>query len=71
MGKCVVCEKLTSGSLEFCKLHFTQHKSDILDKRPWVKIMKNDAQRQRRQREKDLNNVSLDQLVDRQYEKLY
>jgi len=71
MGRCVVCDHLTSGSLEFCKKHFNDHKQEILDKKPWVKIMKNDAQRQRRQREKDLNNVSLDQLVDRQYEKLY
>lgn len=71
MGRCVVCDKLTSGSLEFCKVHFKIHKEDIIEKKPWVKTMKNDAQRQRRQREKDLNNVSLDQLVDRQYEKLY
>ena len=71
MGRCVVCDRLTSGSLEFCKIHFKEHKEDIMDKKAWTKVMKNDAQRQRRQREKDLNNVSLDQLVDRQYEKLY
>jgi hypothetical protein len=71
LGRCVVCDKLTSGSLEFCKIHFKTHKDDIIDKKPWVKILKNDAQRQRRQREKDLNNVSLDQLVDRHYERQY
>lgn len=71
MARCVVCEKITSGSLEFCKKHFREHKSDIEDKKPWVKELKNDAQRQRRQREKEYNNTSLDQIMDRQYEKMY
>lgn len=71
MGRCVVCEKITSGSLEFCKVHFKNHKQDIQEKKPWVKELKNDAQRQRRQREKELNNTSLDAIMDRQYEKLY
>lgn len=71
MARCVVCEKITSGSLEFCKVHFRQHKADIEEKKPWVKELKNDAQRQRRLREKEFNNTSLDQLMDRQYEKPY
>jgi hypothetical protein len=71
MARCVVCEKLTSGSLEFCKVHYRLHKKDIEDKKPWVKELKNDAQRQRRLREKEFNNTSLDQMMDRQYEKQY
>lgn len=71
MARCVVCEKLTSGSLEFCKLHYNQHKNDIAEKKAWVRELKNDAQRQRRQREKEYNNTSLDQIMDRQYEKMY
>lgn len=71
MARCVVCETITSGSLEFCKKHFNQHKGDIADKKPWVRELKNDAQRQRRQREKEFNNTSLDAIMDRQYEKMY
>ncbi len=67
----MVCEALTSGSLEFCKKHFNQHKEDIVDKKPWVRELKNDAQRQRRQREKEFNNTSLDAIMDKQYEKAY
>lgn len=66
-----MCETLTSGSLEFCKKHFNQHKDDIQEKKPWVRELKNDAQRQRRQREKEYNNTSLDAIMDKQYEKMY
>ena len=47
------------------------HKEDINEKRPWVRELKNDAQRQRRLREKEFNNTSLDEIQDRQYEKNY
>ena len=67
----MVCEKLTSGSLEFCARHYKEHKEDILDKKPWVKALKNDAQRERRRRERELNDTSLDQIMDNQYQKVY
>lgn len=66
-----MCDRITSGSLEFCKIHYKEHKQDIEDKRPWVKVLKNDAQRQRRLREKEFNNTSLDEMMDRHYEKPY
>ena len=67
MARCVVCDKLTSGSLEFCKSHYNQFKNEIIEKRPWVKSLKNDAQRERRRRERE-QEVSLDALLDPQFE---
>lgn len=69
MGTCVVCEHKTSGSLEFCKIHYQQFKSEIADKRPWVRVLKNDAQRERRRREKEFDNTSLDAIADRSYDR--
>ena len=63
MGKCVVCERLVSGSLEFCKKHYHDHQDDIQNKRPWVKALKNEAQRERRRKERE-QEVSLDALLD-------
>ena len=68
MAKCVVCEANTSGSLEFCKDHFKEFNEDIRDKKPWVKELKNDAQRERRRNKKEYNNTSLDQIMDMEYE---
>ena len=67
MGRCVICEHQTSGSLEFCKNCYAQHKDDVKEKAPWVRSLKNDAQRQRRRREKEFNDVSLTAIMDRQY----
>lgn len=67
MSKCVVCEHPTSGSLEFCQKHYKEHEVDIKDKKPWVRILKNDAQRERRRREKEYENTSLDAILDRSY----
>lgn len=67
MSKCVVCEKGTSGSLEFCQTHYNEYKEDILGKKPWVRVMKNEAQRERRRREKEFENTSLDQILDRSW----
>lgn len=64
MSRCVICERVTSGSLEFCKKHYTDHKDDIRDKKPWVKSLKNDAQRERRRREREFNDTSLDAILD-------
>lgn len=69
MAKCVVCEKSTSGSLEFCQRHYTQYKDDIREKRPWVRVLKNDAQRERRRQEREHDNASLDAIMDRYLEK--
>jgi hypothetical protein len=67
----VVCEKGTSGSLDWCQKHFNEYKDDIKGKRPWTKALKNEAQRERRRREKEFNNVSLDGILDREYVKRY
>lgn len=71
MARCVVCEKSTSGSLEFCQIHYKMHKEDILLKKPWVKALKNDAQRERRRNEREQENTSLDQILDATYNKRY
>lgn len=69
MGECVVCTRKTSGSLEFCRVCYTEHKDDIKNKKPWVRVLKNDEQRERRRREKEFDNASLDQIIDRTYER--
>jgi len=71
MASCVICERKTSGSLEFCQTHYREHKEDILAKKPWVRILKNDAQRERRRNEKDRENTSLDRILDSAYERRY
>ena len=67
MALCVICEVKTSGSLEFCQKHYKEHKEDIKSKRPWVKVLKNDAQRERRRREKEFDNQSLDEILNGDY----
>jgi len=67
VAKCVICEKATSGSLEFCQRHYHEFKNDIKEKRPWVRSLKNDAQRERRRREKEFDNQSLDEILDGAY----
>lgn len=67
MARCVVCDALTSGSLEFCKKHYTEHKEDIIDKKPWVRVLKNEAQRERRRNNKEYDNASLDAIMDSEY----
>jgi hypothetical protein len=69
MASCVVCEKATSGSLEFCGKHYNQFKDDIKDKKPWVKSLKNDAQRERRRREREYEDTSLDKMMDSYHER--
>lgn len=69
MGKCVVCERPTSGSLEFCRVDYKKYKRDIQEKKPWVRVLKNDAQRERRRRDKEFDNTSLDAIVDRAYDR--
>jgi hypothetical protein len=69
MARCVICEGNTSGSLEFCGKHYNEYKDDILEKKSWVRVLKSDAQRERRRREREYDNASLDEIVDRQYNK--
>jgi hypothetical protein len=71
MSKCVVCERATSGSLEFCRKHYNDHKGDILDKKPWVKALKNEAQRERRRQEREYQDVSLDHIMEKFTDKRY
>jgi len=67
VARCVICEKVTSGSLEFCQSHYREFKDDILEKKPWVKSLKNDAQRERRRNERESENTSLDAIIDNAY----
>jgi hypothetical protein len=67
MSRCVICEHPTSGSLEFCKKHYTDFKEDINDKRPWVRALKNEAQRERRRRDKEYSDISLDAILDSEF----
>jgi hypothetical protein len=71
VAKCVICERVTSGSLEFCQRHYNEHKRDIKEKRPWVKALKNDAQRERRRKEREFDDTSLDAILDAQIQKRY
>ncbi len=71
MARCVVCERPTSGSLEFCKTHFSEFKEDIIEKKPWVRVLKNDAQKERRRTNKEYDNASLDAIMDSEYNKRY
>lgn len=71
MSRCVVCDKATSGSLDWCQKDYKEYKEAIKEKRPWTKALKNEAQRERRRREKEFNNVSLDGILDREYVKRY
>jgi hypothetical protein len=68
-ARCVVCDDPTSGSLEFCKNCYNQNKDDVRDKKPWVRALKNDAQRERRRRQREYEDTSLDAIIDRQFEK--
>jgi len=67
MSKCVICERITSGSLEFCKAHYNDYKEEIKEKRPWIKALKNEAQRDRRRRDKEFNDISLDAILDNEF----
>jgi len=67
MAECVVCSHPTSGCLEFCTKCYREHKEDIKNKKPWVRVLKNDAQRERRRREKELSDTSLDGLLEGHY----
>lgn len=68
MARCCVCEFPTSGSLEFCRVHYDEFRDDISQKKPWVRELKNDAQRERRRNKKEFDNMSLDAIMDREYD---
>jgi len=67
LARCVVCERVTSGSLEFCRKHYNDFKDDIADKKPWVRVLKNESQRERRRNNKEYDNTSLDAIIDGEY----
>lgn len=47
-------------------MHYREHFSDIKEKKPWVKELKNDAQRERRRQKREFENtLSLDQLMEK------
>lgn len=66
-----MCDRPTSGSLDWCQKDYKEHKEDILGKEPWVKSLKNASQRERRRREKEYQDTSLDAIIDRRYERDY
>jgi len=57
--------------LEFCKKDYKIHRQDIEDKKSWVKHLKNDAQKERRRREREFEDTSLDAMMDITYKKQY
>jgi len=69
MASCVVCDRKTSGSLEFCRTHYGEYKEDIMNKRPWVRVLKNEAQKERRRKEREFDYASLDEIMDRSYDR--
>jgi hypothetical protein len=71
MSRCIVCDKATSGSLDWCRTHYNEYKDDIIEKKSWVRALKNDSQRERRRREKTFEDTSLDQIIDRHYPTRY
>ncbi len=71
MGSCIGCERATSGSLDWCQRCYKVHKDDILNKEEWVRSLKNASQRERRRREKEYADTSLDAIIDRRYERDY
>jgi ribosome-binding protein aMBF1 (putative translation factor) len=64
MAECVVCAKVTSGSLEFCQVCYHRWKDEIKNKKPWTKVLKNDAQRERRRKKREYEDSSLDELME-------
>lgn len=71
MAKCVVCERPTEGSLEFCQRDYKTYKNDIKSKKPWVRVLKNDSQRERRRREREYQDTSLDAILDREFSRKF
>lgn len=65
MAECVICGRKTSGSLEFCQNDYKQHREEIKEKRPWVRVLKNDAQRERRRRDREFGDQSLEAIQER------
>jgi hypothetical protein len=66
MAKCCICDDPTSGSFEFCRKHFETYREEIAEKKPWVKALKNEAQRERRKRDKESLTTSLDAILEYQ-----
>lgn len=64
MAECVVCSGQTSGSLEFCRKCYHSHKEDITNKKPWTKVLKNEAQKERRRKKREYEDTSLDEIMD-------
>lgn len=71
MGLCVSCDRKTSGSLDWCQNCYKTYKNEIFEKAPWVKSLKNASQRERRRREREYLDASLDEILDRKYERDY
>lgn len=67
----MVCDSKTSGSLEFCRKCYHLYKDDVKEKKSWVRVLKNEAQRERRRKEREVDDVSLDRIMDNQHEKGY
>jgi hypothetical protein len=63
---CVVCGK--PAWIDFCATDYKMWKEAILNKEPWVRELKNDGQRERRRINKEWVNVSLDNLMEREFD---
>jgi inorganic pyrophosphatase/exopolyphosphatase len=71
IARCCFCERPTSGSLEFCREHYQDFKEDIKSKKPWVRVLKNEAQRERRRTNREFDNASLDAIIDHEWSRRY
>lgn len=69
MGCCTICEGSTLGGLEFCSLCYRENKEDIKGKKPWVRVIKNAAQKERRRKIRESNDTSLEGLLENRYNK--
>jgi hypothetical protein len=55
--------------LEFCSLCYRENKEDIKGKKPWVRVIKNAAQKERRRKIRESNDTSLEGLLENRYNK--
>ncbi len=58
-SRCCICDNIIFPGFDFCQSCYSKYNTDILGKVPWVKEVKNSAQRERRRKKKEQNWVRL------------
>lgn len=64
-----MCDKNISGGLSFCRQHYKEYKDEITEKKPWVRMLRSEAQKQRLRREREYGDTSLEGIMDAEYER--